>query len=39
MCESTLTNLTSRCHNLVGVVLVALFTGTLAIAVCLVAAG
>jgi hypothetical protein len=33
MCESTLTNLTSRRLNLVGVVLVALFTGTLAIAV------
>jgi hypothetical protein len=39
MCESTLTNLTDRRLNLVGVVLVALFTGTLAVAVYLVAGG
>jgi len=39
MCESPLTNLTSRRLNLVGVVLAALFTGTLALAVYLVAGG
>jgi hypothetical protein len=37
MCESQLTNLTSRRLTLVGVVLAALFTGTLAVAVYLVA--
>jgi len=39
MCESQLTNLTSRRLNLVGVVLAALFTGTLTLAVYLVAGG
>jgi len=39
MCESRLTNLTRRRLNLVGVVLAALFTGTLALAVYLVAGG
>jgi hypothetical protein len=39
MCESRLANLTSRRLNLVGVVLAALFTGTLAVAVYLAAGG
>jgi len=39
LCESQLTNLTSRRLDLVGVVLAALFTGTLALAIYLVAGG